>query len=91
MAKRPPSSWTIGRRSGGITGTASRTIPFGELIVRPSSSVRLNAEMTLRRLMAFALRWPFEVAIVSLRDCSSSRMSRREIELLHRLGTHPAG
>ncbi len=29
VAKRPPSNWTIGRRSGGITGTASRIIAPG--------------------------------------------------------------
>ena len=31
MANRPPSSWTIGRSSGGMTGTASRTIISGLL------------------------------------------------------------
>jgi hypothetical protein len=31
VAKRPPSSCTIGRRSGGMTGTASRTMPEGWL------------------------------------------------------------
>ncbi len=29
MAKRPPSSWTIGRSSGGITGRTSRIIQVG--------------------------------------------------------------
>ena len=62
-----------------MTGTASSTIPIGELIFRPSWSTRLNAEMTLSRLIAFALRWPLAVAMTSLRLCSSSRRSRREI------------
>ena len=32
VAKRPPSSCTIGRRSGGMTGTASSTMPCGLLV-----------------------------------------------------------
>src|SRR3712207_7902978 len=40
VAKRPPSSWTIGRSSGGITGTASRTIISGVLTARPPSFLR---------------------------------------------------
>ena len=82
MAKRPPSSCTIGRRSGGITGTASSTMPIGELILRPSSSSRLNAEMTLSRLIAFALRWPLAVTMISLRNSSSASMSMREMRSL---------
>ena len=35
MAKRPPSSCTIGRSSGGITGTTSRIIARGSLTRRP--------------------------------------------------------
>jgi hypothetical protein len=31
VAKRPPSSCTIGRRSGGITGTQSSTMPIGRV------------------------------------------------------------
>src|SRR6185369_759259 len=46
VAKRPPSSCTIGRRSGGMTGTQSSTMPVGEFFV-----VR-NAETTLSRFRA---------------------------------------
>ena len=65
MANRPPSSWTIGRSSGGITGTQSSTIHSGLL-----AEFR-NAEATLSRFTARACFWPFEVLIV----CSSSSHS----------------
>ena len=48
MAKRPPSSCTIGRSSGGITGTASSTIISGLL---PDW---MNALTTFSRLTARA-------------------------------------
>ncbi len=54
VAKRPPSSCTIGRRSGGITGIASMIIHSGIL---PDS---LNASTTSRRLMILALFWPVD-------------------------------
>ena len=57
-------------------------MPIGELTLRPFSSTRLNAEITLRRLIAFALRWPLEVAMVSLRNASSASMSMREMRSL---------
>jgi hypothetical protein len=57
VAKRPPSSWTIGRSSGGITGTTSRIIALGSLIRRPCSSRRLNEATIFSRLIAFCLRW----------------------------------
>ena len=53
MAKRPPSSCTIGRSSGGITGTVSRIIALGSLMRRPWSSRRLNEATILSRLIAF--------------------------------------
>ena len=68
MAKRPPSSWTIGRSSGGITGIASRTIISGLL---PDW---MNAETTRSRLTARACFWPLAVLIVSE---SSSRSASR--------------
>jgi hypothetical protein len=52
VAKRPPSSCTIGRRSGGMTGTQSSTMPSGEL------RVFRNAATTLSRLSARIFRWP---------------------------------
>ncbi len=66
MAKRPPSSWTIGRSSGGITGTTSRIIQSGLL------SDFTNASTTLRRLTARACFWPFEVLMVSSSSSASS-------------------
>ncbi|CAB4650155.1 unannotated protein [freshwater metagenome] len=77
VAKRPPSSCTIGRRSGGITGTQSRTIPSGELTTLPFSSRRLNAETTLRRLMERAFFCPFALWLSSLSSISSDSRSRR--------------
>src|ERR1700760_4704406 len=52
VANRPPSSWTIGRRSGGMTGMQSRTMPPGEL------RVLRNALTTLSRLRALAFFCP---------------------------------
>src|SRR6185437_15673449 len=43
VAKRPPSSCTIGRRSGGMTGTQSSTMPMGLL------RVLRNADTTFSR------------------------------------------
>ena len=54
VAKRPPSSCTIGRRSGGITGTASRIIHSGRF---PDSR---NASTTSSLLMMRALFCPVE-------------------------------
>src|SRR3569833_3063925 len=47
VAKRPPSSGTSGRSSGGMTGTTSRIIHSGRL----PESMKLST--TLRRLMIF--------------------------------------
>src|SRR5581483_11967989 len=52
VAKRPPSSWTIGRRSGGKTGRTVRIIHSGEV-----ADLR-NASTTFRRLVAFLRRCP---------------------------------
>ena len=54
VAKRPPSSCTIGRRSGGITGMASMIIHSGIL---PDSR---KDSTTSRRLMILALFCPVE-------------------------------
>ena len=58
MAKRPPSSCTIGRSSGGITGTASSTIHSGLF------SEVMNALTTFSRLIARCCFCPFDVLIV---------------------------
>ena len=62
VAKRPPSSCTMGRRSGGITGTASRIIHSGLL---PDSR---KASTTSRRLMIRARFCP----LASFRPAFSS-------------------
>jgi len=55
VANRPPSNCTIGRRSGGITGTQSSTIDAGLLRV-------LRKELTtFNLLMARVFFWPFPV------------------------------
>ena len=74
VAKRPPSSCTIGRSSGGITGTTSRIMARGSLTRRPLSSRRLKAATIFRRLMAFCLRW-------ADRGCWPSGGSMRGAEL----------
>ena len=52
VAKRPPSSCTIGRRSGGSTGSVVMIIHSGRLpLLRNDSTTR-------RRLVAFLRFWP---------------------------------
>ncbi len=68
MAKRPPSSCTIGRSSGGITGTASRIMSSGRL------SELMKAETTFSRLTARDCFWPLAVLTWS---SSSSRSASR--------------
>ena len=70
MANLPPSSCTIGRRSGGITGMQSSTMPSGLLVVFR------NADTTLSRFSARALRWPLPVLIVSRRFAASASRSK---------------
>ena len=61
MANRPPSSCTIGLKSGGITGIASRTIHSG---LFPDFS---NDSITRKRLIIFNFFCPFDVANSSLK------------------------
>ena len=56
VAKRPPSSGTSGRRSGGITGTTSRIIHSGLLRTSPESPELRNASTILSRLSICFLR-----------------------------------
>ena len=65
VANLPPSSCTIGRSSGGSTGTASMIIHSGLL------PLFIKASTTSRRLMALLRFWPEELSI-SLRSSSSS-------------------
>ena len=71
MAKRPPSSGTSGRSSGGITGTTVRIIHSGRL---PDS---MNASITLRRLASFLGFSSVVASAISWR--SSSRILRRSM------------
>ncbi len=57
VAKRPPSSWTMGRRSGGMTGMQSMTIQEGSLPLSRKDST------TSSLLMILALFWPFASVI----------------------------
>ena len=70
VANRPPSSWTIGRRSGGITGMQSRTMPIGLF------RVFRNADTTLSRFSARAFFWPLPLRIVSRSDAASASRSK---------------
>ena len=70
VAKRPPSSWTIGRSSGGMTGMQSRTMPAGSL---PD---RRNAATTLSRLRARSFFCPLPSRIVSRRLSASASRSK---------------
>ena len=54
----------------------------GRVDGRPSASRRLNAETTLSRLMALALRWPLAVSMTSRRKTSSASRSRRAMRSL---------
>ena len=65
VAKRPPSSWTMGRSSGGMTGRMSMIIHSGRL------PLRWNASTTSRRLTIFAFFWPL-ASSSSARSCSES-------------------
>ena len=77
VAKRPPSSCTIGRRSGGMTGRVDRIIHSGRAPDLRKASIRR------RRLIAFLRRWP-EVCRISTcsRWASSSRSSCSMIFLI---------
>ena len=70
VANRPPSSCTIGRRSGGMTGRTERIIHSGRLPERRNASIRR------RRLIAFLRRWPelVRTSACSWRDSSSRSM-----------------
>ena len=50
MAKRPPSSCTVGLRSGGSTGRTVKIIHSGLLPLRRKASITCNRLLALRRL-----------------------------------------
>ena len=85
VAKRPPSSWTIGRRSGGMTGRTDRIIHSGRVPERRNASIRR------RRLIAFLRRWPELVRTSTW----SARAERLEVhpadDVAHGLGAHAGG
>ncbi len=84
VANRPPSSCTIGRRLGGMTGTASSTIPSGEFLVP------MKWLTTFSRLIAFWRRVPLVVLIWSARNSPSAGRSEIHQQALDRLGAHAA-
>ena len=84
VANRPPSSCTMGRRSGGMTGTASSTMPSGLLVVLR------NAETTLSRFRARVFRCPLPVWMMVRSDSGLGLEVEVVQALLDRLGTHVA-
>ena len=86
MAKRPPSSGTSGRSSGGITGTTVRIIHSGRL---PDS---MKASITLRRLPSFLGLSSVVASAISWRSWSRifGRSMRRE-QLADGLGADAGG
>ena len=69
VAKRPPSNWTIGRRSGGMTGITSITIQPGWL---PEER---NASKTSRRRIARVRFCPWAVFNSSFNSADSPSRS----------------
>src|ERR1700753_2042217 len=84
VANRPPSSWTIGRRSGGITGMQSRTMPIGEF------RVLRNAETTLSRLRGRAFLWPLPARAERARVVGLGVKVEGRKPVLDGLGAHAA-
>ena len=70
VAKRPPSSWTMGRISGGMTGTTFRIIHSGRW---PD---RRNASTHSRRFNRRTRFWP---VAFSSSSCSSADRASRSI------------
>ena len=78
VAKRPPSSGTSGRRSGGMTGITSRIIQAGSLARSPESPDERKASTILSRLSICFLRcWLVSVATPERSSSASRRMSSR--------------
>ena len=74
MANFPPSSWTMGRKSGGITGMTVNTMSWGRFPERRSCSTtsrRLSSRF-LRPSLGSAAIWAFS----SLAQASRSRLAR---------------
>ena len=70
VAKRPPDSWTMGRKSGGITGRVWRTIHSGFI------SAWRKPSTTLSLFVAFNCFWPVEFFTSSLKELDSLFKSR---------------
>ena len=81
VANLPPSSCTMGRKSGGITGITSKIMSVGLFLLLR------NASTTFRRLMAFTRFWPLPVAIISFN--SSAVFSRSMSESKSRTASAP--
>ena len=67
-----------------MTGTASRTMPAGLLVVA------WNAVTTLSRLRARVFFWPLPVAMISRSSSASASRSKASQALLDRRGAHAA-
>jgi len=76
VAKRPPSSWTIGRNSGGITGITVRIIHCGLLFeLRKFSTISMRFKRRLSLLSPFSIIFARNSAAI----LSRSRFSRRTL------------
>ena len=82
MAKRPPSSGTSGRSSGGITGTTVRIIHSGLL------PLSMKASMIFRRLDAF-LSFISEVVVVRSSRSWSASLARSMPRSMPRTASAP--
>ena len=82
MAKRPPSSGTSGRRSGGITGTTVRIIHSGLL---PDA---MKASISLSRLPYFFFLMSLSVSPISARK-SACILSRSSALSISRIASAP--
>src|SRR5437870_2011845 len=80
VAKRPPSSGTRGRRSGGMTGTTSRIIQTGLLRASPAFPELRNASTIFRRLSICFLRcWLVSVATETSQHRKKQMLKRLKI------------
>ena len=69
VANLPPSSGTIGRSSGGITGSTSRIIHSGRALFF------LNASRSASFFVAASFFWPFELLTISRVAFASASIS----------------
>ena len=85
VANRPPSSWTIGRRSGGMTGSTDRIIHSGRV---PRAAERLDEPQPLDGLLAAHPGRGPDLAVEVPRERLHVHL---EHPLADRLGAHARG